>query len=316
MKDIAIQLNIGKTMVHNALTLYRESGSVANKVRLPKSRKTTQNDDRMMVLLSKRDPFKTSTHILNEIQPRLQREICSRTVRNRLTEAGLRGCIARKKPLVSKKNLSKRLQFAKEHAAKPLSFWQNILWSDETKINMFGSDGKVYVRRPPNKQNDPRYTLKTVKHGGGNIMVWGAFSWHGVGPIHRIVGRMDQHVYKGIIENVMIPYCSSSMPATYTFQQDNDPKHTSRLVKNYLLESNVAVLDWPAQSPDLNPIENLWGYVKRELKSHRCSSADQLYGVVENIWKNIPTGVCKKLVESMPRRCAQVIAAKGYPTKY
>lgn len=181
---------------------------------------------------------------------------------------------------------------------------------------MLGSDGKVYVRHPPNKQLDPKYTLETIKHGGGNVMVWGAFSWHGVGPIIRIAGRMDQHVYKEILENVMEPYSFENMPVTYIFQHDNDPKPTSRLVKQWLRDQNIAVMDWPAQSPDLNPIENLWADVKRGLKDRKAKNSVELFQNIEEIWRNIPLSRCRSLVESIPKRMTAVIRNKGYPTKY
>ena len=132
--------------------------------------------------------------------------------------------------MVSKHYLVSRLKFAKQHVHKGLSFWQNVLWTDESKFNRFGSDGKQYVRRPQNQELSPRYTLKTVKHGGGKVIVWGSSSWCGVGPLHRIQGTMDQHMYKEILENVMLPYAKENLPLVWKFQQDNDPKHTAKSV--------------------------------------------------------------------------------------
>ena len=103
----------------------------------------------------------------------------------------------------------------KQYVHKDIRFWENLLWTDECKFNHFGSDEYKYVRRPQNQELSPRYTLKTVKHGGGNAIVWGSFSWCGVGPLHRIQGTMDQHMYKEILENIMLPY---NLPLVWKFQ--------------------------------------------------------------------------------------------------
>lgn len=126
-------------------------------------------------------------------------------------QVGLFGRRPAEKPWISEKNRKARLTFAKEHLAWTANDWKKVLWSDESKFNMVASDGKGYVRRPVNKRFDPKYTKGTVKFGGGNIMVWGCFSWHGLGPLHRIVGRMDQIQYRELLLATMLPYATASM---------------------------------------------------------------------------------------------------------
>jgi len=87
-------------------------------------------------------------------------------------------------------------------------------------------------------------------------MVWACFSYYGVGPIHWIQGIMDQHIYTDLLENVMLPYAEDDMPLAWTFQQDNDPKHTSQKARKWFEQKSIRVMQWSAQSPDLNPIEN------------------------------------------------------------
>ena len=125
--------------------------------------------------------------------------------------------------------MQNRFKFPKELINWPKEKWHNILWTDESKIVLFGSSGhRQYVRCPPGTEFKPQYTVKTVKHGGAKIMVWGCFSYSGVGPIYHIPEIMDQFEYIKIIEAIMVPYAGEEMPHKSVFQQDDDPRHTSK----------------------------------------------------------------------------------------
>ena len=87
---------------------------------------------------------------------------------------------------------------------------------------------------------------------------------------------MEQYQYLDILKNSMEPHAFESMPINWTFMQDNDPKHTARSVKNWLAAEQIKVLEWPAQSPDLNPIENLWNDVKVQIQNKKFTNFDQL----------------------------------------
>ena len=102
------------------------------------------------------------------------------------------------------------------------------------------------------------------------------------------------------------------------FQQDNDPKHTSRTAQVWFDEQGIKLLDWPAQSPDLNPIEHTWNHLKRCLSGYENAptGVHQLWERVVEQWKKISVEQCQKWIESMPRRIEAVIKAKGAHTKY
>jgi transposase len=103
------------------------------------------------------------------------------------------------------------------------------------------------------------------------------------------------------------------------FQQDNDPTHTAKLVKEYLQDQSYKVMEWPPQSPDLNPIENMWALLKRRLTEYETAtkSMNELYERVTEAWYDqMKPEECQKVIESMPRRIRACIRAKGKWTKY
>ncbi len=124
-------------------------------------------------------------------------------------------------------------------------------------------------------------------------------------------------VYQENLEHFILPSADQLLKNTdFIFQQDVAPAHTAKSTKSWLNDQDVGVLDWPANSPDLNPIENLWSIVKRKMRNKRPENADELKATVKETWASIPPQQCHKLITSMPRRIEAVIKAKGAPTKY
>lgn len=150
-------------------------------------------------------------------------------------------------------------------------------------------------------------------------MVWGCFSKSGVGTLQVIPTTMTKEVYIDILEkNLKVSARKLKLPGSFEFQQDNDPKHTAKVVKEWFRASNVKVMDWPAQSPDLNPIENLWDELDRRirLRESRPKNCKELEAALHEEWNKITPEVCAKLVESMPRRIQAVLDNKGGHTRY
>jgi transposase len=246
--------------------------------------------------------------------------ISPQTVRNALKSTGMVSVAKQKKPLLSKKHRRARLEFAERHLEWTVDDWARVWWSDETKINRLGSDGRDQVWIDKENRQDPRRIKQTVKFGGGNLMMWGCMGWEGIGFATRIDGKMDAQLYTEILGDELLKSLEwyGQQVEDIHFQQDNDPKHTSKLAKKWFEEQNFRVLIWPAQSPDLNPIEHLWEYLKRRLNEHEVppKGIHELWERVEKEWNGIPKEVVQNLIASMPRRCAAVIKAKGGHTKY
>ncbi|GFS94471.1 transposable element Tcb2 transposase [Trichonephila clavipes] len=116
------------------------------------------------------DPKISAPKIAASTSNTLGRSGSAETVRRVLRKAGYNGRVARRKPLIGKRNRVKRLKFTKEHILKPQQFWNEVIFGDESKFNIFGSDGRRMVRRKPNTSHHPKHTTPTVKHGGGTGM--------------------------------------------------------------------------------------------------------------------------------------------------
>ncbi len=141
-------------------------------------------------------------------------------------------------------------------------------------------------------------------------MMWGAMSSAGVGPLCFLKTNVTAPVYQEILEHFMLPSADQLFKdADFIFQQALAPAHTAKSTKSWLNDHGVGVLDWPAISTDLNPIENLWSIVKRKMRN-------ELKATVKETWASIPPQQCHKLITSMPRRIEAVIKVKGAHTKY
>ena len=103
---------------------------------------------------------------------------------------------------------------------------------------------------------------------------------------------------------------------SFIFQHDNAPCYRSASTISFLEDHNICLLDWPASSPDANPIENLWHIIKSKINTSRPPNAEEMWSEVQNIWYNIPCTICHNLVDPMPRGVAKILKMKGIATKY
>lgn len=310
---ISQELNVPVRTIYNKIKKYIEFGSVQNLPRSGRPKKTTIYEDQLILRAAKVDPFICCRDIASNIG---RLDLSPVTIRRRLVKLGCLKCQrASKKPFLSEVNRKIRLQWARDHQNWNRDDWKKVLWSDESKF-MVRHQASRKVWRPTGMRYHPKYTSKSVKHQK-SVMVWGCFSYYGVGRLYRINGIMKKEHYHRILQHEMIPSARGLYGRSpWIFQQDNDPKHTAHVNKQYLIRKHINILEWPSQSPDLNPIENLWSELDRRLKKRTCNTEDQLFEVLRHGWDQLAPEYLEKLVDSMPSRCRAVIKAKGNGTKY
>ena len=149
------------------------------------------------------------------------------------------------------------------------------------------------------------------------MMVWGCFSWGGVGSLVFIRDKLTALKYVDIVnDHIILSATEMGIQSDFVFQQDNDPKHTARVTKDFFEEVTLEVLPWPSYSPDINPIEHLWDELDRKIPQSRRKRLKDFEAALQEHWYAISSERIEKLIESMPRRLAAVVHAKGYYTRY
>ncbi|GFX88982.1 transposable element Tc1 transposase [Trichonephila clavipes] len=236
------QLNIAKVVgrsvncIRKILQKFKKTGMLANNEGRGRKKIMNSITERRVIHQVKINPKISAPKIAASTSNTLGRSVSAETVRRVLRKAGYNGRVARKKPLIGKRNRVKRLKFAEEHILKPQQFWNEVIFSDESKFNIFGSDGRRMVSRKLNTSHHPKHTIPTVKHGGGSVMVLGCMATSGVGKLVFIDGIMHKMAYLNILQNNLKESADNlGLGSNFIFKQDNDPKHTAFVVEEWLL---------------------------------------------------------------------------------
>lgn len=234
LRKIAALVRRPLSTVADTVKRYKNTNSVANLKRSGRPTKINNSDSRYLKLCSIRSRRKTLSVITEEFN--IGHKIsASRSVVNRALHSwGMLGRVACRKPLLSPRNIKKRLLFAKEHVKWKKKQWAKVLFTDESKFDLFGSKRRTYVRRFKNERFESNCLIPTVKHGGGNVMIWGGICVNGVTRLKRIEGIMDKKVYHSILVHRALPEGKKLLGKGFVFQEDNDPKHSSLFCRNYL----------------------------------------------------------------------------------
>lgn len=263
---------------------------------------------------------KTAESLTKHLSEQKNIKVHRTTISRALHKAGMKAGDKKKKPALSQKNVRERLAFARAHRDWTVDDWKSVIFSDETKINRFNSDGRSWTWYRDGETLQPRNVSQSTKYGGGRIMLWGCITALGVGYMCEIEGNMDQKLYKDILEGELEKTFTfyGLEKAKCIFQHDNDPKHTAKSIRRFLADQEYKVMVWPPQSPDLNPIEHCWSYLKKKLNTYEKppKGMRELFERTEVEWEKIELEYITKLYESMPSRMRAVIKAKGRWTKY
>jgi len=326
IKNAAIAVHLGRNIRTIQRVIKAQKGVPANTPPPPpvkrsgRPRKITERMKERLRLFVSRAPFKTAREIKQELAG--FGDISVRRIQEvLLKELKMPARVAAKKPLLTKKMVKKRLSFCKKYLHWTPKQWESVMFSDESTFRLVNSRGTTVRRSKGVSRYKEGYTIPTVKHSEG-VMVWGCFSGKvGRGGLYFLPKNLTMNGprYQTVLENHLLPFMRIHR-AQY-FLQDGAPCHRSKDVMKRLkeMENEFAVMDWPGNSPDLNPIENCWSYMKAKLKAERfdTTSLPKLTEAIKRMWvKDLSQEYFLNLAHSMPRRLKDVLDNKGQMTKY
>lgn len=228
MGKVANIVKKSKSTVQYTIEHYGKYGSVATRPRTDRPKIINEQHERYILRQVKKNPKTSATTICKELEKNLNLKCSAEAVRVVLRKNNYSAKTARKKPFTSKINKAKRLKYAKEYLKKDQEFWNRVIFSDESKFNIHGSDSGQKLWRKPNTELQLANLNATVKHAGGSVMVWGCMSAGGVGNLAFIDTTMDSKAYLEILKTNLLRSAEKlGLNQSFIFMQDNDPKHTS-----------------------------------------------------------------------------------------
>lgn len=309
--------NVSLATVSYTVQRYNETGTVADRRgrgRKPALSKRESRVVRRLALSNRRSSLRTISGAASES---LGRPVAPTTVKRTLKKMGFPRRVAAKKPVLTGAQRRKRLTWARERGAWPRPQWARIVWSDEKIFRVANNKRVEFVTRAAHERYHPS-CLSGAPKCGPQVHVWGTIGYRGLGPLKRVNGNLNALGYQNEIlhglENFGQGLAGGNKKGI--FMHDMAPPHSARSTRNFLCAQNTTVLDWPGNSPDLNPIENIWAHVQRQLPRTLPRNEQELWARIQTAWQEVPLSVVRNVISSMPARVDEVIRNRGGHTHY
>lgn len=314
MRYVAQDIGASVSVVSRAWLRYQDTGNYTRREGSGRSRLTTNRQDRAIVRYALERRIITARNIRNDIH---LRHVCEQTIRNRLREAGLRPRVRAQVPRLTLVHRQVRYQFARDHINWTARDWRNVYFSDESRFCLYGNDARIRTWRRRNERYDRRCVMPIRSYNGGSVMVWGCIS---------LTRRSDLVILPppamtGVryINDILRPHVLllNRTCRNFIFMQDNARPHTANITRRFFQRHAIRLLNHPANSPDLNPIEHIWDEMERRLRrrEEQPRNLEELGEILMEIWHNIPQDRIARCI-NMRERLQAVIDQRGGNTHY
>lgn len=315
-REIARRVAVSQSCVVNTLRRYRGVDNFADRPRSGRPTVLTAAQKRYIRLLTARDPTINATKIRAELRAATRLEISTQTIRNCLHQVGLRARRSWRAPLNSQQRQRRRLQWARlrqNEEDDEENIWRNCLFVDESRISTHPDNRRLRVWRRRGNAERQRTATGTVQQGGKSVSFWGGIMIGARTPLIPYRGWMTAALYQTIAIDGIVRSFRINHGPRFVLVDDNAPAHRAQRINAALREYDITRLDWPAGSPDLNPIEHAWDAVKRAVWNRQPppQTVPEIREAVIQEWDRLPQEMLDNLILSMPRRIAACVRARG-----
>lgn len=317
--EVSRALNVPQSVISRLWRRFQDTGDVRRIPVQGRPRVTTPQQDRYVTLTARRNRRMPARQLSSELAAVSGVRVSRQTVYRRLRAVGLYA----RRPAVcvplTRLHIRSRLQWSQQHRNWTLNEWRNVMFTDESRFSLHNDSRRAIVWRERGTRFNPTNIVERYPFGGGGVLVWGGIMFN---------GRTDLHVFAGgtvtaqrYRDEVLEPYVRLFRGAAgphFIFMDDNARPHRAHLVDEFLEREDIHRMDWPARSPDINPIEHAWDALGRRVAARQPPprTIPDLRNALHEEWGQLPVELLNHLIESMPRRCEVCVAMRGNHTPY
>ncbi|GFT03966.1 transposable element Tcb1 transposase [Trichonephila clavipes] len=211
-----------------------------------------------------------------------------------------------------------RLTWSREHALLTQQHWSYMVFSDESRFSLQSDSRRTLIGKAPDTRYHKENTIERHRHGGAGSLVWEGIIFGSRTDLHVQSVTITGHIYRYVILEQHVRLFRAFMGVEFLSMDDNARPHHANIVDECLQSKDITRVDWPAYSPDLDPVEHLWDMLGQRIAARQppptCLS--ELRRTLLDEWCNIPQDQIDNLILSIPRRCKACIASSGRHTPY
>lgn len=316
--EVSEELGIAQSVISRLWQRFKHDGNVSRCYSTGRPRVTTPNDDRYLAVTAKRNRRSTASDLSRQLSSATGTTVSRQTVYRRLGNIGLYArrpvrCV----PLTAT-HCRLRLCWAREHALWTPQQWSCVMFSDESRFSLHSDSRRTFIWRAPGTRYHQENTIERHRYGGAGWLVWGGIILGSRTDLHVQSVTMTGHIYRDVILEQHVRLFRGAMGPEFLYMDDNARPHRANIVHECLQSEDITRMDWPAYSPDLNPIEHVWDMLGRRIAARQpppnCLS--DLRRALLDEWCNLPQDQIDNLILSMRRRCEACIASSGRHTPY